>query len=260
MGPLLDDMNTAVNMNSDVPMIREAFPAMLVQLDGLIQSDPENDDLLLKAAEAYCGYGFAFVEDQNPARAGAFYLKAREYGLRVLKRRNSFFAENYARLDINPNELLKGFTRSDARALYWTANAWIGWIALNIDKPEPLMDLHKVESLLLKVLDLDESFHYGAAHILIAMYYSVPKAVGGNPEKALDHFNRAFALSQNKILIYRYFFAKAYAIQALDRNLFTKTLKEIIDAPTDLFPEMNFANALAKEKAKALLDQADTVF
>ncbi|MBU1169738.1 MAG: TRAP transporter TatT component family protein [Proteobacteria bacterium] len=258
MVPLMDDMNAAVNMNTDIEMVRDAFPFVLIQLDGFITVDP-NEDMLLNACEAYSGYSFAFVEDVDNKRAGRLYSKAREYGIQALKH-NGFFAENYKRTDLEFSELLAGFSRRDVPALYLTANAWMGWISLNLDDPETFMDIPKVVAMLNKIIELDETYYYGSAHVLLGTYYSVPKAVGGNPEKARYHFNRAFEISDNKMLIFHYLYAKYYATQSLDKALFTQMLDKVMSSPDTIFPEMGFVNALAKWKAGNLYQKADEFF
>ena len=45
-----------------------------------------------------------------------------------------------------------------------------------------------------------------------------------------------------------------------DRALFEDTLKKVVSAPVNYFPEKNFANEVAKRKAQALLDDVDSYF
>jgi len=84
MKPMMEKMNIAVNQNPDVETVRRAMPASLVQLDGFIEVSPDNEDLLLRASEAYGGYAFLFIEDTDKKRAAKLNKKARDYALRVL--------------------------------------------------------------------------------------------------------------------------------------------------------------------------------
>ena len=84
--------------------------------------------------------------------------------------------------------------------------------------------------------------------------------MGGNPEKANKHFQKAFKLSGSKLLVVQLMYAKFYAVQIQDKALFVKTLSEIIATPVDSFPERNLANEVAKRKAKDLLEKVDTLF
>jgi tetratricopeptide (TPR) repeat protein len=255
MDPIMDDMSSAVNMSNDVELMRDGLPASLIQMDGFVKSAP-NDKLLLKAAESYFGYAFSFVEDVNKPRASALYLKAREYALRVL-RKNRQFDEQAPDL----KDALEKCGKQDVPALYWTASSWLAWIGLNIGNPEAMMDLPKVEAMLQRVIELDETYYYGTTHSMLgSLYAAPPKAMGGNQEKAKLHFQRAFELSKSKLLVVHLMYAKFYAVQIQDKALFVKTLSEIIATPVDSFPERNLANEVAKRKAKDLLEKVDTLF
>jgi hypothetical protein len=96
--------------------------------------------------------------------------------------------------------------------------------------------------------------------MLGSLYAAPPKAMGGNPEKAKRHFQRAFELSKSKLLVVQLMYAKFYAVQIQDKALFVKTLSEIIATPVNSFPERNLANEVAKRKAKDLLEKVDTLF
>jgi len=111
------------------------------------------------------------------------------------------------------------------------------------------------------VAELDETYYYGTVHSMLGSLYSAPpKAMGGNPEKAKRHFQRAFELSKSKFLVVHLMYAKFYAVQIQDKALFVKTLNEIVATPVNSFPERNLANEVAKRKAKDLLEKVDTLF
>ena len=255
MAPLMDDMTIAVNMNSDVDLMRDGLPAGLIQIDGFIKSDP-NNKILLVGAESYFGYAFSFVEDVNKPRASALYLKAREYALRVLRKNRQFDEEAN-----DLNDVLSKCTNEDVPALYWAASSWLAWIGLNVGNPEVMMDIPKVETMLQRVIELDETYYYGTAHSMLgSLYAAPPKSMGGNPEKAKLHFQRAFEISKSKLLVVPFIYAKFYAVQIQDKALFVKTLNDIIATPVNFFPEKNLANEVTKRKAKDLLEKADTLF
>lgn len=255
MDPLMDDMASAVNMSNDLELIRDGLPASLIQMDGFIKSAP-NNKLLLKAAESYFGYTFSFVEDVNKPRASALYLKAREYALRALRKYRQFDEQAP-----DLKDMLANCGKQDVPALYWTASSWLAWIGLNAGNPEAMMDIPKVEAMLQRVIELDETYYYGTAHSMLgSLYAAPPKAMGGNPEKAKLHFQRAFELSKSKLLVVPFIYAKFYAVQIQDKALFEKTLNDIIATPVNFFPEKNLANEVAKRKAKDLLEKADALF
>lgn len=259
MDPIMDDMNIAVNRNTDVDMMRSALPAFLVQMDGFIISAP-SDKLLLKAAEANFGYANAFVEDTDKPRAGMLYLKARNYAARALIGDKDFEKDFNVPLEAF-RENLSEYDRDDVPALFWTANCWLAWVAINLDDPEAIMDMPKAQSMLERVIELDETYYYGIAHAALgAIYAAQPAIMGDSSAKARQHFDRAFALSGRKLLFVQLYYAQFYAYQIQDRDLFVKTLEGIVATPPESFPERAFANEIAKRKAKVLLDNVDMYF
>jgi len=259
MDPIMDDMNIAVNRNTDVDMMKDALPAFLVQMDGFIISAP-SAKLLLKAAEANFGYANAFVEETDKPRASALYLKARGYASRALIGEKDFEKDFNVQLAAF-KENLSGYDRGDVPALFWVANCWIAWVAINLDNPEAIMDMPKAQAMLERVVELDETYYYGMAHTALgAIYAAQPAIMGDSSAKAKEHFDRAFALSGRKLLFVQLFYAQFYAYQIQDRDLFVKTLEELIATPHDNFPDRAFANEIAKRKAKVMLNNVDLYF
>ena len=259
MDPLMENMTIAVNRNPDVDMVRDALPASLIQMDGLIQASPDTK-LLLRASEAYFGYTFAFVTDTDKQRARMLHLKARNYALRVLLL-NDHFRDSFDKGIDAFTKSLNELEKEDVPALYWTANNWMAWIALNLSNPEVLLDVPKVEAMLLRILELDETYYNGGAHATLGAFYaSRSKAIGGDPQKAKYHFDRAFELSGSKLLFVHLLYAQYYAYQIQDRELFVKTLEAVIATPGDYYPDKNFANEIAKRKARVLLKDVDNYF
>lgn len=261
MKPMMEKMNIAVNQNADVETVRRAMPASLVQLDGFIEVSPDNEDLLLRASEAYGGYAFLFIEDTDKKRAAKLNKKARDYALRVLKH-NTAFNDALDKSNDDYIAALNTLTKDDARALFFATNSWMSWIGQSYHYDTTgTVDVPRILLMMDKLLELDETFNYGAPHALTAAYYSArPLSAGGNPEKSKYHFEKAFEISESKFLVWHYLYAKYYAVQNQDRKLFESTLNDIISAPVDLLPEKRFANEAVKLKAKHLLSQADILF
>ncbi|MBF0102496.1 MAG: hypothetical protein HQK77_16465 [Desulfobacterales bacterium] len=260
MNPLMKQMQSGVFKNDDPELIKEALPAALVMIDGLLEVSPDNKELLLTAAESYSGYAFAYIEDTNPERASHMYLKARNYALRVLKKHQQF-QEALQQPFEKFQETLSKFKKADAPALFWSANCWFKWISLNLNQLEVFLDIPKAEAMLNRVLELDETYYFGSAHISMGGFYaSVSEALGGNPQKAYKHFQRAFEIAESKFLLAHLFYAQFYAVQIQDRALFLNTLQNIIDTPNNVLPKANFINQLVKEKAKKLIQQVDVLF
>ena len=262
MRPILEDMHDATNRNSDVELVRAAMPAMLIQMDGFIRVSPENRYLLTSAAEANLGYAFLFVEDMDKPRAKLLYIKARDYALRNLSS-NKTFKQALEQDDIQVfTDALKTIHKRDIAPLYFATNAWLSWINLaHADNSEVLNDLPKVEAMMDRVLELDDTFYHGGIHALMGVnFVSRPEMFGGQPEQAKIHFNEAFEISESKYLLWYFLYAKYYAVQINDKELFETTLNKILSAPDDILPEEAFVNGAVKQKAKELLGRAKDYF
>ena len=225
----------------------------------MIRIDPENSDLRVYAAQAYYGLGYGFNEDNRPRRAMNFYLRGLKHGLRALdingykNIRNSSMDELEAALE-NTDE-------DDLGALFWTASNWAKWIDQNRDKSESLIELPKPTALMQRVLDLDESFYYGGAHIYFGVIYGARSPMfGGDFKKSEMHFDRAREITNNQLLVVDLLQAQYLSRQKMDREDFHHRLTKIIEAPDDLLPELTLINQIAKRKAALLLKEEDKWF
>ena len=123
-----------------------------------------------------------------------------------------------------------------------------------------MADLPIVEQIMLRVVELDESYYYGGAHIFLGAYYgSRPKMFGGKPEASRQHFERALVLNDRKFLLTHVAYAETYARAMFDRELFLKLLTEVTNQPL-LNSDMASSNKLAKIKAEKLIVQIDDFF
>ena len=132
---------------------------------------------------------------------------------------------------------------------------------LNLHDPAALADISRQEWLMRRVLEMDETFYHAGPHSFFGTFYgSRSRMFGGDPEKAKFHFEKSLELTENKYLLTHYLYAKTYAVQMQDRELFERLLKTVLETPLDVLPERRLANRVAKNKAQKLLDVADDLF
>jgi hypothetical protein len=77
--------------------------------------------------------------------------------------------------------------------------------------------------------------------------------LGGDFERSARHFEKARAVTGGKLLLGDLLRAQYLARQQLDRRQFRERLTAVINAPSDVFPEMALVNAIAKQKAGQML-------
>jgi hypothetical protein len=244
---------------TDPLLVRDAMPANLKLMDAMLENDPQNSDLLLLACQGYAAYAFLFIEEDNPRRAKNFYIRAQKYGFAMLEQRN-LLPESVFDLAAWDQKLAAA-SKKDVPAIFWTAFAWGGRIQVDRESPLSIADLPLVLRLVEQALALDPSYWFAGPDTFLGFYNgSLPKMLGGKPDKAKVHFESALNITQRKFLMMQVMFARSYAVQVQDRKLFDALLKEVIQTSEDELPEAALSNAIAREKAERLLKKADELF
>lgn len=257
--PIISSQIESIREERDVGFAEKAIPASLKMLEGFGKEDPDNVWILENLAEGFCGYAFSFLEDIEPVRASGLYLRGKNYALRALeiqsnKKWNGLSLEEFS-------ERLKEVDLPQQVALFWVGQCWGSWISLNLDSVQALSDLPRVEILMNRVLELDPSFHHAGPHVFLGAFYGGRShMLGGNPDKARNHFEKALKITKGKYLLIPLLYSKTYAVQNQDKELFEMQLKKIVQTSVDVFPEQRLANQIAKRKAEILLGKIDELF
>jgi len=255
---MADNITLAIQNQDDVATVRDGAPAYLLMIDGLIEGDPQNEDLLLAGSRLYGSYTSAFVDDE--ARAQRLASKSLDYARRALcLELDSVCVASAQKLNLFEASL--GTTsRGDLKVMFAYAVAWAGWIQINSSDWNAVADLAKVTALFERCLQLDETFERGAAHLYLGVIKSLlPAALGGKPELARAHFERARSLSEGENLMVNVLMAKHYARTVFDQQLHDQLLIEVQSARAD-FSGYTLINTLAKREADQLLAESADFF
>jgi len=256
---LLEDVARSAYRQSDLRLIREGMPAYLMLIDGMAAAVPDNERLLISAAQAYASFGSAFILEEDPDYARVLYGRAKDYALRALQQVGF---ENPAGAEFDTFEKkLDTLPKSQVPALFWAASCWANWIASNQRSMEAMAELPRVELMMKRVLELDERFYYGGAHVFMGILEaSRPKIAGGDLNKAKDHFLKAIELAKGKFLMSRVYYAAYYARKTFDKQLFVATLQQVLDTPADIEPDLTLLNTVAHMRARKMLSEVDEYF
>jgi hypothetical protein len=259
VNPLLDPLTLSMQKQTDLQLLQDGAPSLLLLLDGLIASDPKNKRLLMTATRAFGAYATVLYEEGQVESAVNMSIKSREHGINLLEQLPGL-------KNINDNTLaeidqsLEKMSRDKVGDLFWGTYGWAIWIQYQNGAPAAIVDLPIVEKIMLRVVELDESYYYGGAHVFLGSYYgSRPKILGGKLEESRLHFERALVLNDRKFLLTHVAYAETYARTMFDRELFSKLLSEVIEQPLTN-SEMASSNKLAKVKAEKLFVQIDDFF
>lgn len=257
---ILESGNIAMNRETDLELARAAIPANLKLIEGLILELPDNAELRLQAAQGFYGYAYGFIEDENSQRASGLYRRGLEHALRALVAAG--FPADIATLP--QKELERQLATLDGGAvpaLFWSATCWAKWIDMNRDDPARIAEMGKAAALMARVIELDENYYHGGAHLFFGVYYGAkPPMFGGDFNRSAQHFEKARAVTQGKLLFVDMLRAQYLARQQLDRQQFHERLTAVVKAPPDIYPEMALANVIAQQKARQLLAKEEEWF
>jgi hypothetical protein len=256
---LLEEVAKSSYKQSDLRVIREGMPAYLMLLDGMVEAWPENERLLIAAAQAYSSFASAFTGDQDKDYARVLYARATTYALNALERRG--FPNSRERSFEDFEKALQDLGKTDVDYLFWAASCWGNWIGSNIDAMDAQAELPRVELMMRRVLAINEGFYYGGPHLFMGIWYAArPKMAGGDLNRSRIHFQRAIELGQGKFLMAQIYYAQHYARRAFDEALFVSILKKVLETPTDIVPELTLLNTVAHKRAKEMLNRREDFF
>ena len=256
---LVEDIAKSAYKQSDTRVIREGMPAYLMLMDGMVEAWPNNERLLIAAAQSYASFASAFVENQDEDYARTLYGRAKDYAIRSLELRGFNNAIECSFDDFETG--VQKFGKEDVPYVFWTAACWGSWIRLNMDSMAAMAELPRVELLIKKVLKLDEGYYYGSPHLFMGiMFASRPKMAGGDLSVAQTHFLKAIELGEGKFLAAYVYYADQYAKRAFDKELYISILEKVLEIPTDIVPELTLLNTVSHSRAKVMLEEADEYF
>jgi len=260
VGGIVEEGYNALTEESDLQFAGQALPGNLKLLEVMLKNDPDNERLLRLCTEGYASYALGFVEDEDVERARVFYLRGRDYGLRLLAHDNALKQALKGSAD-ELRAVLAKKSKNDVPAVFWTAFAWGGYLNITLTDPDAIAAVPKLEAMMDFVVEKDSAFYYGGAHLFLGtLYGSRSRLLGGDPDKARRHFEAALRLNGGKFLMTHVYYAKSYAVQTLDEALFDELLAYVEKTPLEVLPEFRLGNAIAKKKAKLLLARKGELF
>lgn len=257
--------------DNDPELVRDALPFGLKTMESLLLTVPKHRGLLLTTCKGFTEYAAAFVQmeadriepgdyagaTEMRERALKLYLRGRDYGLRGLALRNRGIG---AQLQLDPRAAAARIGSKDIAMLYWTAAAWGSAISLGKDRAELLADLPAVRALMERGLALDEAYDGGAIHEAMILLEALPPAMGGSPDSARVHFERAVALSNGGRASPYVTMAQSVSVMTQNRAEFDHLLKQALAVDPDRDPAQRLETLVLQRRARMLLQREDDLF
>jgi predicted anti-sigma-YlaC factor YlaD len=267
----LSQSGDTFSRDEDPDLVREAVPFALKTYESLLDTLPEHQGLLLASCSGFTQYSYAFIqtdadliesEDYEAAsrlreRALKLFLRGRGYCIRGLELQRPGIEQ---RLQTDPSNALTWATRKEVPLLYWTGASWGAAIAIGLDRPELVSDVPGVKALITRALELQEDYERGAIHAIMISLEALPAAMGGSPERARRHFERAVELSGGNDPGPYVTLAESVALPAQNRGEFVQSLEKALAIDPNANPSSRLAVLIAQKRAKHLLSRVDDLF
>lgn len=253
-----DNLSYGVLDNDDIELVGEGLPTYLLMVDGFIINWPESESFLQSGASLYSAYAGIFVEDEE--RAQALTDKAMGYALRAACVHDGDWCDVRTMPIEEFDELLADAGKGEVPTMFVLGTTWVSYIQTNSGDWNAVAELSRVEALMKRVVELDESYEFGQAHMYLGALNSIlPASLGGNPELAKQHFDQAVALSGGRNLLAKTLCAERYARMLFDQELHDSLLKEVLEAdPVE--HGLTLQNRYAQRQAQVLLDGSTDYF
>jgi hypothetical protein len=255
---LPENLSMAILNQDDPEIVRTGAPAYLLLLDGLIEGDADNSHLLRAAADLYGSYATVFVDD--PDRARHLSDRALQYARKAMCTDHPGVCTDATAPYDKFTAVLDELDKDDVPRLYSLGAAWAGWVQAHNDNWQALADIAKIEAVMRRVVQLDENYQHGRAHLYLGIFNTrLPPTMGGQPDQGRSHFEKAIAISDGRDLIDKVEFARRYARLVYDKKLHDSLLREVLAAEPSA-EGLTLSNVLAQRQARRLLATSDEYF
>ena len=250
---------TSAILNQDDPeLVRDGMPSYLLLTDSFVQGNPDDPAMLSAAANLYASYGAVFADDE--IRASRLTSRARDYALQAMC---EIYADSCDWRELNYDDFvatLDGLTERHASIVYVYSFATLVYLRAHSADWNSLAELPQAEALVKRYLEISGESANASAHTYLGVILTLrPPALGGKPEEARTHFEKAIALSGGRDLGAKIEFAKGYAKLLYDQELHDQLVNEVLDADPKA-DRLTLTNVLAQEEALQLRAEASDYF
>lgn len=253
-----EDLSATMMESDDPETIKKAVPSYLILISSMIKGDPDNPGLLEAGAKLYGAYASSFTD--SAASKKALANRAFAYASHAICIRDENFCDIERLSYFEFERRLAEVEKIQIESLFIFVSSWAGVIEANSADWNAIAELPKVKAGIQRVLEIDETVSNGNAHLYMAVMESLlPPTLGGKPELAKKHFDRAIELSNGENLMAKVLYAEKYARLLFDRELHDELLQQVIDADAGSSDQV-LINTLARQKAAELLLDGEDYF
>jgi hypothetical protein len=252
------NLGKAIFNQPDPDVVRDGAPAYLLLLDSFVEGNPDNPDLLAASAQLYAAYGAVFADE--PLRAKILTSRALQYSERAVcldyRRACDWPTQTYQEFEAT----LDGIDEDQATTVEAYAVSSLAYIRAHSDDWNALTRLPHIEALLLKLTDYRDGAGLGSLYGFLGILNTLrPPALGGEPEKGREYFERAIELTGGRDLSLKVEYARGYARLVYEQELHDALLQDVLlaDPVADGY---TLTNTLAQRDAAELLQSGKDYF
>lgn len=279
MTDLVDVGITAFDRDDDLDLMEKALPANIKLLEAMLANRPEDHRLLTLLSRLYGSYAFGFVEtrleetiyhaqgpDAKPhareslkGQVNRSYEKGARYALMALETKAPGATMAFLKVDtIEP--YLDKLGNEEVASLFWYGFNLGAWVNRNVDSIRAVSRAHVARKVMERVIELNPAYYHGGAHLFLLAYFgSRSPMLGGNQDKALEHYRHLKRITGNGYLAADLFYARYCLQQQQNRGAFVEVMQRIIDHPAEE-NETALVNAVARRRAAIYLAAVDSLF
>jgi predicted anti-sigma-YlaC factor YlaD len=270
-GDALAETGSNFASDEDPELVGEAIPFGLKTMEGLLESSPRHEGLLLAAASGFVQYAYGWVQlpgdvveatdlaraTELRERARKLYLRARGYGLRGLEVDFPGMGDALAR---DPGAALSRTKKEHVPLLYWTAMGWAGAMSLKVNDSDVSADQPIVEALARRALELDACWGLGSLHEFFVSWEAGRSTIGGSVDRARDHFEKDLACAQGRRAFPYVTYAESVSVAKQDKAQFRELMEKALAVDVSRPDDQRLANLLAQKRARWQLGRLDELF
>ena len=257
----------------DPELVADAMPFAIKLYESLLEGAPDNTSLILSLGSVYVMYGNAFLQtpasmlpvadyqkkEAMLARSKKFFMKGKNLLISGLEKKHPGAAKLIA--EKKTNEMNKLMTKDDVGYLYWLAAAWMSAFSVNAFDIDVAVGVPVAHSLIMRALELDESYSKGAIHdFLISFYAMVPLSRGGDDAKAKYHYEKALKLAGGMSASPYVTYATAMSVKMQNVKEFDELIEKALAVSTADVYDGRLANVLTQRRAKWLKEHRGDIF
>ena len=255
---LSDNLSSTILNFEDPETVKTAPPTFLILIDSIANQDSASGKTQMVAAQMYGSFAGAFVTE--PKRQRLLSNKAWGFAQSGSCKIDTLFCDLPQLDNKRFNSIVSDIPDKHLDTAYAYAVAWLAYIQTNSNDWTALAQLASAQVLLERVGEYDETIDNAGPHLYLgAIAASLPPSLGGKPEQAKYHFDRAIMLTEGKSLLIKVEYARRYARGIFDKSLHHQLLSDVLQSPIK-YDGLTLMNAWAQAEAERLLATEDDYF